>query len=24
MNADDIIKELDLAPHPEGGFFRET
>ncbi|MEM8773384.1 MAG: cupin domain-containing protein [Pseudomonadota bacterium] len=24
MNADDIIAALDLAPHPEGGFFRET
>lgn len=22
--ADDIIRVLDLAPHPEGGFFRET
>jgi len=24
MTADDIIAALDLAPHPEGGFFRET
>lgn len=24
MNADEIIKKLDLQPHPEGGFFRET
>lgn len=24
MNAQDIIKALDLAPHPEGGWFRET
>lgn len=24
MNADDIIKFLNLAPHPEGGHFRET
>lgn len=24
MTADDIIRELGLAPHPEGGFFRET
>ncbi len=24
MTADDIIKELDLAPHPEGGFYRQT
>ncbi len=22
--ADDIIARLDLAPHPEGGYFRET
>jgi predicted cupin superfamily sugar epimerase len=22
--AEDLIRELDLAPHPEGGFFRET
>jgi len=22
--ADDIISELDLSPHPEGGYFRET
>lgn len=24
MNADDIIRLLDLKPHPEGGYFRET
>ena len=24
MTADDIIRLLNLAPHPEGGFFRET
>lgn len=24
MTADDIIAALDLQPHPEGGFFRET
>ena len=24
MNGDDIIKRLDLQPHPEGGHFRET
>ncbi|MEM9911941.1 MAG: cupin domain-containing protein [Pseudomonadota bacterium] len=24
MTADDIIAKLDLAAHPEGGFFRET
>lgn len=24
MTADEIIQNLDLAPHPEGGFFRET
>lgn len=24
MKAEDIIAMLDLAPHPEGGFFRET
>lgn len=24
MNADEIIGKLDLAPHPEGGYFRET
>lgn len=24
MTAEDIIAHLDLAPHPEGGFFRET
>ena len=23
-DADDIIKRLGLAPHPEGGFYRET
>ncbi|KMK67188.1 cupin domain-containing protein [Puniceibacterium sp. IMCC21224] len=23
-SADDIIAKLDLAPHPEGGFYRET
>jgi uncharacterized protein len=23
-SADDVIRLLDLAPHPEGGFFRET
>jgi uncharacterized protein len=24
MTADDIVKALDLKPHPEGGHFRET
>lgn len=24
MTADDIIKTLDLAPHPEGGWYRQT
>jgi uncharacterized protein len=24
MNADEIVKRLDLKPHPEGGFYRET
>ncbi len=24
MTADDIIQLLDLKPHPEGGYFRET
>lgn len=24
MKAEDVIKALNLAPHPEGGFFRET
>ena len=24
MNADDIIAQLDLKPHPEGGHYRET
>ncbi len=24
LSADDIIALLDLSPHPEGGFFRET
>ncbi len=24
MTADDIIAQLDLAPHPEGGHFRQT
>ena len=24
MTADDIIRVLDLKPHPEGGYFRET
>lgn len=24
MTADELIKELDLSPHPEGGYFRET
>lgn len=24
MTADDIIKMLDLAPHPEGGYYRQT
>lgn len=24
MHADDIIRTLQLEPHPEGGFFRET
>ena len=24
MTADDIIAQLNLAPHPEGGFYRQT
>jgi len=24
MQADDVIRLLDLTPHPEGGFYRET
>ncbi|WP_019955193.1 cupin domain-containing protein [Yoonia vestfoldensis] len=24
MTADDIIAQLELAPHPEGGFYRQT
>src|SRR3974390_3433108 len=24
VSADEVIRELSLAPHPEGGFFRET
>ena len=24
MTADEIIKQLNLAPHPEGGFYRQT
>lgn len=24
MSADEIVRLLDLAPHPEGGFYRET
>ncbi len=24
MNADDIIAQLDLKPHPEGGYYRQT
>ena len=24
MDADDIIRMLDLAPHPEGGWYRQT
>jgi hypothetical protein len=24
MSPDDIVKTLDLIPHPEGGFYRET
>ena len=24
MNADDVIRLLDLKPHPEGGYFRQT
>jgi predicted cupin superfamily sugar epimerase len=24
LDADDVIRALDLAPHPEGGWFRET
>ena len=24
LTADEIIKELNLKPHPEGGWFRET
>ncbi len=24
MNADEIIAQLDLTPHPEGGYYRQT
>ena len=24
MTADDIIRQVDVKPHPEGGHFRET
>jgi len=24
MNADDVIEKLNLLPHPEGGYFKET
>ena len=24
VDSDDVIRELDLAPHPEGGWYRET
>ena len=24
LSAEDVIEHLDLAPHPEGGFYRET
>jgi uncharacterized protein len=24
LTADDVVRRLDLAPHPEGGFYRET
>jgi len=24
MTADDIIAQLDLRPHPEGGYYRQT
>lgn len=24
LGADDVVRLLDLAPHPEGGFYRET
>ena len=24
MQADELIKKLELAPHPEGGYYRET
>lgn len=24
LTADQIIAKLDLAPHPEGGFYRQT
>ena len=24
MTADEVIRALDLSPHPEGGFFREV
>ena len=24
MNADDIVSALELSPHPEGGYYRET
>jgi uncharacterized protein len=24
LTADDVVRRLDLAPHPEGGYYRET
>jgi uncharacterized protein len=24
LNAQDVVRQLDLRPHPEGGFYRET
>ena len=24
LNADDVVRRLELKPHPEGGFYRET
>ena len=24
MNCKDLIEELELTPHPEGGYFKET
>jgi predicted cupin superfamily sugar epimerase len=24
LTAEEVVRRLDLAPHPEGGFYRET